>query len=36
MLRNLLEDILAFLLVLYACLFFCGCRLFGVDLEEDF
>ena len=36
MLRDLLEDILAFLLVMYACLFFWLCGLFGIDLEEDF
>ncbi len=36
MLRGLLDDIIAFLIVLYACVFFWICRLLGVDLEEDF
>lgn len=34
--KRLLESIGICIMVIYAVMFFCVCRLFGIHLEEDF
>ena len=34
--KKLFESIIIFIMVIYAVVFFSVCKLFGIDLEDDF